>query len=335
MTTTNQPKKLFQKIPVNRIYKKDYKVPPMEVTVSIAGEAVGANETFIIYSGLPKQGKSLYISATVASYFLKEAFFSIKLDLKKDKPNVCLIDTENGIHNFYKNIGNIKKFANGSFDETRFEAYRLRGMSTEYILTFITEYIDAHPQTGCLIIDGLLDCVKNSNDVSECTLFSSFLKKITDEKNVFILGVLHTNRGGENTTGHLGSILDRAANAVLLIKKNKEAKTFELHPILLRDAKNDFDPIAIKFFEDSGFMQVDIDKPTKPHTYKDWTDKEHYLWASQLIKEKGESYGDIIETMRERLAIGVNACKNIFKYWIEKNIVSKRSNNLYYSELKK
>jgi hypothetical protein len=325
----------LQQIPEIRKYKKNYQPPPLVVSFLIDGEIVGANETFIVFSGLPKNGKTLFLDAAIASYFLKNPFFKMQLQLPKNKPKIALFDTENGEYNFYKNIANIKGFANGSFNENLFDAFRFRGDTPQNMLIYIEHYLIANPDCGCIVIDGLIDLVFNYNDPVECTVLGHFLKRITNDYKVFILGVLHTNKSGFETLGHLGAVCNRACNATLKVVKNKELGTFELSPVLLRDAKKDFETISIKYFENSGFGLTETDVPYKKRTYKEWTKQEHRALCTSVLIEKGDTYKNLVEHIKEKECVGTNAAKDILKIWIAEQIILKipSKDNLYFYQV--
>jgi hypothetical protein len=59
---------------------------------------------------------------------------------------------------------------------------------------------------------------------------------------------LHLGKKDNHTLGTLGSASDRYAQSTLVIDKNKENNTFNISSRFMR-SDQDFDPIAIEFYE--------------------------------------------------------------------------------------
>lgn len=323
---TKKPKFVIDE---NRCYNKTYKPKPLSIALSIQSEIISPIAGITIFSGLPKNGKSFFIAATIASYFINDELFKIKLKLPTDKPILTLFDTETPEHNFYRNVELIKKFANGHFNENNFNAFRLRSLEPLQMLELIENYILDNPNCGCVVIDGLHDLLIDENSRLEVKRIDSLLKRLTNDYNVTVIAVLHTNRGGIDTVGSLGSKMDKVCDATLLVKKNKEQPgVFELHGSLLRYATKEIDIVSIRR-EAGDVFEVETDKPIKKRTYKDWDSFEHRILARSCVKERGSQYKELIDEIKEKQACGINVAKLIMQAWIRENIVSKNYENLY------
>lgn len=318
-------------IETDRIYNPNYKPKELQVGLTIQDEIMCPLGGIVIYTGLPKNGKTFYLGATIASYFLQSDLYSIKLQLPKEKPIITYFDTETPEHSFYKNIELIKTFSKGKFDVNRFNAYRLRDLEPNKMIEIISKYIVSTPKCGCIIIDGLLDLVNDENNPIEAKSIDVFLKKIGNKYGVTVLAVLHTNRGGNDTNGKLGSRMDKTSDSTLLIKKSKEQENvFELTGTLLRYAKKSLEPIQILRNNDATIVQVQLDKPFTKRSYKDWTITENKAIAAKVVLEKGNTYKEIISELREVEAIGETYAKNIVKVWIASKIIIKKHDAKYY-----
>lgn len=322
-------------IDAERAYDAKYIPPPLDVAFTINDEIICPAGGICIYTGLPKNGKTFFLTATIASYFLGEDLFKIKLKLPKEKPIITYFDTETPIHSFYKNIELIKRFANGKFNPKLFQAYRLRDLESDVMIDLIQKYVVATPSCGCIIIDGLLELVIDENSPNEAKKIDTMLKRIGNKYGVTVLAVLHTNRGGNDTNGKLGSRMDKTADSTLLIKKSKDQKNvYELTGTFLRYAKKELDTISIVRDNDSVF-EVETEKPFKKRTYKDWTTSEHRILAQSTMFEKGNAYKDILEDLQASQGVGVSYSKEIVKVWIAENIIYKKTDkNFYYKPLK-
>ncbi len=328
-TNKTEPKKKGFVIDTNRIYNPNYEPPKLEIALSIQGETIAPIGGIVVYTGLPKNGKTFFLAATIASYFIGE-LYTIKLTLPKDKPIIAYFDTETPLHSFYKNIALIKKFANGKFTDTLFQAFRLRDLEPTNIVDIIKNYIQNTPKCGCIVIDGLLDLVIDENNPNEAKAIDTLLKRIGNKYGVTVLTVLHTNRGGNDTNGKLGSRMDKTSDSTLLVRKVKEQdNVYELIGTLLRYAKKSLEPLQI-LRQDDTIVQVEVEKPFSKRTFKDWTITEHRVIAAKVMFEKGNEYREVIQQLREIEAVGETYAKNIVKVWIAEKIIIKKHDNKYY-----
>jgi hypothetical protein len=323
---------------INQVYeilqqrKFDESVTPTQeqILLTIKGKVCAVEESFCLYTGLPKNGKSTFIQATIASAFVGKLddIFGIKLHIK-DTEKIVLFDTESSQYDLYRNIERIKLFSNKKTLPLNFDCFGLRGDKSTDIIKFISSYLENNSNCKCLIIDGLLDCIIDYNDIHQSKDLIDFIKLITKQYKILVIAVLHLGKKEFHTLGTLGSMADRYANAVLKVEKNKELQTLQLSATYLRSS-DDFEPIEIKFFENAGWQIMDKENQTKKHTYKDFTDLEHKRLAQTVIPAKGLKYQNLIDDIKEQMAIGTNAAKDIVKIWIAKSVIFKREQIYYY-----
>jgi archaellum biogenesis ATPase FlaH len=225
--------------------------------LSIENKNIGSAGNFVIISGLPKAGKSTFLNAFISSNFKKEEIFGIEL-ITENK--IGYFDTESNQTDFYNNLKRIKYMAKIKTFPTNFNAYNTRIDSTETNKILIEAYILVH-QPKIVFIDGLLDLLNNYNDEKESRELIVWLKKITSEYNILIIGVVHTGKKDNHTLGHFGSMVDRYAQSVLEVIKDKENNIFTLKSKYLRSA-NDFNDINIMYDENiNKYMQVSVTLP--------------------------------------------------------------------------
>jgi len=295
-----------------------------QILLTIKGKVIAVEESFCLVTGLPKNGKSTFTQAIIASAFISKLddIFGIKLNVK-DTEKIALFDTENSQYDLYQNINRIKLFSKIKTLPLNFDCFGLRGDKSTDIIKFIASYLQNNTNCKCLIIDGLLDCIIDYNDIHQSKDLIDFIKQITKQYKILVIAVLHLGKKEFHTLGTLGSMADRYANAVLKVEKNKELQTLQLSATYLRSS-DDFEPIEIKFFENAGWQIMDQDKQTKKHTYKDFTDLEHKRLAQSVIPTKGLKYQNLIDDIKEKMAIGTNAAKDIVKIWIATSVIYKR-----------
>jgi hypothetical protein len=328
---TNVEQSFYDKL-ITRKYLSNYTPSEQQIYLKINSKIVGVGQSFCVYSGLPKGGKSTYIGATIASFLANNEIFNINLSLPKERNKIALFDTESSEYDFYKNIERIKNFAGiDKLSEDCFNAFALREDNSYLIKKYIVAYLENNTNCSCIVIDGLLDLLVDYNDVKESRQLINFLKYITKKYNIFCMCVLHLGKKDLQTLGHLGSMVDRYANAVIKIEKNKELNSFEMTPTFMR-SDVDFDKIAIKYFENVGYqlMNEQGNDTPKKHTYKSWSILEHKYRVNKVLITAGLNYTTMVNDLKELENIGMNAAKEIVKFWIENNLIYKR-NNLYFS----
>lgn len=231
----------------SRHFDANYEPPPESVILTIYDTYnLGSLGNYTVLSGLPKAGKSLYMSAILSSALSIESnVFNLKLNVNCSVDHIGYFDTESNDVDFYKNLKRIKSLAGINRFPKKFNAYRTRRDGYQMNKTMITVYIES-VRPKVVVIDGILDLVKNFNDESESRELVDWLKRISDEYNVLIIGIIHTGKKDGFTLGHLGSMIDRYAQSVLEIVKDSEYNVYTLRPKYLRSA-TDFTPQSIQF----------------------------------------------------------------------------------------
>lgn len=238
------------------------KVPKAEqVILTVQSKVIGTLQNYVVFSGLPKNGKSTYIAATIASAIVPpfQDCFGIKIQCPKDRPKVAYFDTESSAYDFHKQIGKIKEFAYTDKLPVKINAYNTREDGPGRIRKLIQTYLEQNPECSVLVVDGLLDLCLNYNDEKETRLLTNWFKKITKQFDILLIGVLHLGKGQGETLGHLGSNTDRWAQSTLIVEKNKETRQFVLKPKFLRSSE-EFEPVALMNF-DGKFQQVPYEIP--------------------------------------------------------------------------
>lgn len=102
-----------------------------------------------------------------------------------------------------------------------------------------------HERNGLrlVIMDGLVDFLRDFNDVGESTDLINKLMELIDETGCCVLPTLHVNPGqkrGESSDkgrGHLGTIFEQKAETILLLKK-KQADNKEVISLSTKDARH-------------------------------------------------------------------------------------------------
>ena len=231
-----------------RKFNQEYIPPPDHKTLTIRGQLVGSLSNFVVYSGLPKTGKTTFISALLSSAIHPGEFFGMKLHLPDNRKRICYFDTESSEYDHYRTIERIKHFTTFNRLPDLFDSFILRQDGHTTIMRYIEEYLKAFPDCAVLVLDGLLDLILNYNSEEECRLLIQFIKRITAQFNILLITVLHLGKKDKETLGHLGSASDRYAQSTLIIEKDKDQQTYNLSPKFMR-SDADFETVSIKNFQ--------------------------------------------------------------------------------------
>jgi hypothetical protein len=172
----------------------------------------------------------------------------MKLQLPYDRPRIGYFDTEMSSFDFYRQMDKIISLAEKKSLPDHFDAYSMREDMPAKIRAMIEQYLIDNKDCSCLIVDGLLDLCLDYNDPKETRLVTNWLKRITKQYDILLMGVLHLGKGQGETLGHLGSNTDRWSQSTMIVEKNKDAGQFVLKSKYLR-SDGDFEPVAIMNFE--------------------------------------------------------------------------------------
>jgi len=218
---------------------------------------IGTAGNFVAITGLPKAGKSTFVSALISSHLINSPVFTFSLKAYPGKFKIAIFDTEQSPYDFNRTVNRIERF-------TKFErpavfkfldAYLTREDNSTDILKLINTYLKNTPECGILIIDGILDLIDNMNDEGASKRLIRILKRWGKKYEVLIITILHLGKKDNSSIGHIGSASDRYAQSTLLVEKTKEG-TFTCAPKFLRSAR-DFETIEIKYSEQyKNFIQI-------------------------------------------------------------------------------
>jgi len=229
-----------------RKYRPEYSPPEQVEVFKIRNSVIGVPQSFCVFSGLPKSGKSTFLTAAIASCFLGVEIFGMKITPQINKPYVVHIDTESSDYDYYNLTNKIIRHSQRRDMSLFYLGYSVRDLSPEEILRSLEALLISNQNIGVIFLDGLLDVVNNYNDEAESRKVITWLKRITKVYDILLIGVIHTGKKDNFTLGHFGSMVDRYAQSVLLIEKDNDKNTIELKAKFLRSAAN-FQPVRLAY----------------------------------------------------------------------------------------
>jgi translation initiation factor 1 (eIF-1/SUI1) len=292
---------------------KDIEYPEQKPVITINDRIIATLQNFICLTGLPKSYKTTFAMHFIASGLLNRPVFDISVKINTND-KIILIDTETGIHEFSKQIKNLKRTLKTNILPANFTAYLFRKYDPDVIIASI-EKIIIEQKPKILFIDNLTELVINPNDMIESKKIIQFLKKVTSEHNLVIVCLLHLGKSNPNNSlGNLGSYAARGCQSELKVSYDKETNLTTLEPVLMRSDLY-FNPIQIFWDpEEKQFKQnLEVKAPKKSSrkfVLMDLTNDDHIKRLSVVfIDHKEIVYNELVEEIKKIYGIGTNIAK--------------------------
>lgn len=303
--------KVISEVLADALFKdEDLESPPPIIT--IGGKTIATAGNFITINGLPKSRKTTFAFFCIAAALQRRPIFDISVSLGADE-KIILIDTEQSIHDFTKQVKTLKYTLKTKKLPEQFKAYLFRKYDPDVILNSIYTLVKEQ-RPKLLFIDNLTELVINPNDMVESKKVIQFLKLITGEFNCVCVCLLHLAKSNLQSLGNLGSYADRGAQSVLKVTLDKDTQASTLEPTLMRSDLY-FNPIAITWdAENKEYCQVDAQPEKKTgrskFILKELTDQDHYNRLGAIFTGNREIiYGELVEEIKKMYGIGTNIAK--------------------------
>lgn len=232
----------------SRLFNEKTNVEQEITYFRIDNNVIGTSGSFVTLVGLPKAGKSTFLTSIISSALIDKPVFNFELKLhpylKKNK--IAWFDTEQSAFDFNRSIKKVKEFT-GMDDQIYqyLDCFLVNADHSKNIIGMIEAYLINVPNCGILVIDGLLDLIDNFNDEAASKQLIRRLKKWAKDHKILIVTILHLGKKDLTSIGHLGSAADRYAQSVLNIEKTKN-NSYVLSAKMLRSAPG-FNPIEIYY----------------------------------------------------------------------------------------
>lgn len=186
--------------------------------------------------GPAKAYKSFFKGAMLTAYLggNSKAYFKEMMGHANQNKFVIDFDTEQGDYHASKAFKRVETMY-GKYNSF-YVPFTLRKLSAKERVEFI-EYIvwesGYKDHIGLISIDGVADLIDNVNDPDGSNEIVQKLMRITQEKKLGMITVIHRNYDTQKATGWLGSAIMKKAETVLMIEKNN--KTGTVKPQLSRN----------------------------------------------------------------------------------------------------
>lgn len=181
---------------------------------------IGTLGNLSLWIGKAKQGKTFAVSMALAAAetcdWLQD---KIKISLPEDQKTVLHFDTEQSRYHVQRVVKRIAKLANMA-EPMNITAFGLRKYSAAERVEMIEYAVYNTENLGFVVIDGIRDLITSINDEEQSSMIVSKLMKWSEELNIHIAVVLHTNKADNNARGHVGTELTNKSESVISISKD-------------------------------------------------------------------------------------------------------------------
>jgi hypothetical protein len=305
----------------SRKYINGYKPEADKILFTIEGKNIGTTQSFVTFQGLPKAGKSTFITSVVSSAFTTWDIFSCKLSFPPTRKRLCYVDTESSDYDYYRVLERIRQQIITDFLPHNFDSFLFREDSPNDIKLMVEAYLEENKDCSIIVLDGVLDLIQDYNNVEQSFYLVQWLKKITKKFDLLVLLVLHLGKKDQNSIGHIGSYLDRKSQSVLRIEKDKQNNTLNLAPQFLRSSE-DFNPISIQF-QSGSWHQVNAEIKKNDFVFG----MEKISLLNRVLNEP-KIYSQLITDLCEFTGKSTTTIKKLVKEWLTSNTIIK-SGELY------
>jgi KaiC/GvpD/RAD55 family RecA-like ATPase len=132
-------------------YFKDEDLPVVDPVITIGGKTFAYPANFVCINGMPKSFKTTFAFFFLQSALEQKEIFTIKVNLPIDE-KIILIDTEQSLYDFTRQIKNLKFALNVKKMPKNFSAYLFRKYDPDTVIKSIHELIQRE-KPKIIIID--------------------------------------------------------------------------------------------------------------------------------------------------------------------------------------
>ena len=203
--------------------KEDIPEPPVAISKGRLsnGEYIpmGTYGNFSFISAGPKSKKTFLVSLLASAYLGSHDVFVGDLKGFKGDKKVIHYDTEQSRYHAQKTFKRVHRM---SKDASDYYTYALRQFSPEERLEFIDWHLKETDKVGLVIIDGVADLLNDINDLEKSNKVIHYLMKWTQDYNIHIITVIHSNFYNSKATGHLGSFLEKKTETQITVTPTED-----------------------------------------------------------------------------------------------------------------
>jgi len=311
----------------------DIQEPPTVIKIGGCNSMTTGNFSMII--GKAKSGKT-FLTGAIVSAFINgiTTLENIEATPIKGKSNVVYVDTEQSTYHATRTIKRICSYGFNNNPENLY-AYALRPLSPKERLDSIEKLLQAIPEIGLVIIDGIRDLLQvGINDEGDATTLISHFLRWTADYDMHMIILLHQNKADTNARGHIGTEAVNKAETTFSVTKDTNQNNFLVSCEYSRDMAFDNFGFCINdgLIESSGIETKENIKKSNPMSVDKIT---HKLIVNKIFTtEDSLLKADFLEAIQYNYNVGVNNAK-LFAYHLEKEKLIcqfKEGRNVWYKK---
>jgi len=204
---------------------KELQYPPIAISKGSTGGPfdyplhIATYGNFSFIQAPPKNKKTFFLCLMASVYLSDKNEFGKDILGKREDRKLIHYDTEQGEFHAQKTFNRIVKMAE---TDKNYLPFALRKYSAKERLEFINWHLYKEENIGLVIIDGIADLINDVNDIEASSDLVQYLMKWTQELNIHIMTVIHSNWNSDKPTGHLGSFLEKKTETQIALKNDSE-----------------------------------------------------------------------------------------------------------------
>lgn len=219
---------------------EEIKNPPsvLELRLGLDTYTLGTAGNISLVQGKAKSRKSYFVSALAAAA-IRQGYNESLLKSGIVKGTVLYFDTEQGDYHAQKVNQRVLHLAGIPVEQGQefLKFFALRRADTNADRLAIIEYVLKKIEGVSLcIIDGIVDIASGVNEEPEAIALVARLMKISAEKNLHLITVLHENKHDKSAKGHLGSYLVQKSETVYGVSKSEDGFTTYIEGLYTRNS---------------------------------------------------------------------------------------------------
>lgn len=173
-------------------------------------------------SGAAKSRKSMFVSTLVATFFGSTEF---GMSTGVENGTCLLFDTESSKAHCQKQLKRIYRLMKWTAQNDKLVVFHLRECEIKERLEIIEQAIN-ETKPDFVIVDGLLDCLIDPNNIAESNDLIQLLMKLSSVHNLHLTSILHTGKSnGGNMLGWVGGYSQRKSETVFEVVKDGDSST--------------------------------------------------------------------------------------------------------------
>ena len=299
--------------------------PPKLPAIQINGVTAANYCNIVGITGQMKSGKTAVNTGLCAAAITGKEVLGLSVP-NLDGRNVVYFDTEQAGHDTQNNIYNRICKRAGAIDLPNLYVYNLRGLALGN-MNHVANAIFKEVNPALIVVDGCADFVASVNDELKARELIAYFLGVAEQLNALVVLILHDNHNTEKSRGHLGSELDRKAEAVLITQKDVD-DVFTLKGKFFRHSGN-IDHVQYQFDVDTGgfeFLQYVSGNGTKVSRVKN----EAEGVVNELFLDSGIfTHSEICSKVGRIESIGFDAAKKRVATYLKMGLIEKLPDGQY------